>query len=87
MSAFYHVDDAHLVYNMISLLWKGLQLEGSMGSKKFARMVRVLLDLSHGLVVVSATFLYSFADNQGSMYSKCVVGFSDVLFALKMVLN
>ncbi|BBM99856.1 rhomboid-related protein 4 [Marchantia polymorpha subsp. ruderalis] len=87
LSAFYHVDDAHLVYNMISLLWKGVQLEGSMGSKKFAGMVGVLLGLSHGLVVVSAKFLYSFADNPGPMYSECAVGFSAVLFALKMVLN
>ncbi|KAL2653952.1 hypothetical protein R1flu_022080 [Riccia fluitans] len=87
LSAFFHVDDAHLVYNMISLLWKGVQLEGSMGSTKFAGMVAVLLGLSHGLVVASAKFLDVFTEYPGPMYSECAVGFSAVLFALKMVLN
>jgi len=32
-SAFVHADDHHLYYNMLSLLWKGIQLETSMGSK------------------------------------------------------
>ncbi|KAL3685897.1 hypothetical protein R1sor_003919 [Riccia sorocarpa] len=87
LSAFFHVDDAHLVYNMISLLWKGVQLEGSMGSAKFAGMVAVLLGLSHGLVVATAKTLDVFADYPVPMYSECAVGFSAVLFALKMVLN
>lgn len=81
------MDDAHLVYNMVSLLWKGVQLENNMGSARFAGMVTVLLGMSHGLVVVSAKLLAMYADTPGPMYSECAVGFSAVLFALKMVLN
>ncbi|KAF5452164.1 hypothetical protein F2P56_027194 [Juglans regia] len=43
LSAFYHVGESHLVYNMMSLLWKGIQLETSMGSAEFASMVTALL--------------------------------------------
>ncbi|KAK9289224.1 hypothetical protein L1049_017698 [Liquidambar formosana] len=39
LSAFYHMDEPHLVYNMLSLLWKGIQLETSMGSTEFVAMV------------------------------------------------
>lgn len=87
LSAFYHMDDAHLVYNMVSLLWKGVQLENSMGSARFAGMVTVLLGMSHGLVVLSAKLLASYGDAPGPMYAECAVGFSAVLFAMKMVLN
>lgn len=86
LSAFYHVDDVHLVFNMTSLMWKGVQLEGRYGSKQFAMMVGVLLGLSHGLVVVSAKLLSKVANVHGPMY-ECAVGFSAVLFALKVVLN
>lgn len=87
LSAFYHVDEAHLVYNMISLMWKGVQLEGAMGSQKFATMVAVLLGLSHSLVVASSTLLTMFTETSTPFYSECSVGFSGVLFALKVVLN
>ncbi|KAG4135953.1 hypothetical protein ERO13_D08G248600v2 [Gossypium hirsutum] len=46
LSVFYHVDESHLVYNMMSLLWKGIQLETSMGSTEFASMAVALLGLS-----------------------------------------
>lgn len=86
LSAFYHVDETHLVYNMLSLLWKGVQLEVNMGSLEFAKMVAVLLALSHGLVVVVAKGLASL-DYPDALYSHCAIGFSAVLFALKVVLN
>jgi rhomboid domain-containing protein 1 len=87
LSAFYHVDETHLVYNMVSLMWKGAQLEIAMGSKKFAAMVAVLLGLSHGHVVASSSVLAFVADSPETFYSECSVGFSGVLFALKVVLN
>lgn len=58
-----------------------------MGSQKFATMVAVLLGLSHSLVVASSSLLAHFADSPASYYSECSVGFSGVLFALKVVLN
>jgi len=87
LSAFYHLDESHLVYNMLSLLWKGVQLEGMMGSTEFASMVAVLLGLSHGIVVVIAKVLATFFDYPYPLTSECAVGFSAVLFALKVVLN
>lgn len=87
LSALYHVDETHLVYNMISLTWKGIQLENSMGSQNYAAMVAVLLGLSSSLVVASSSFLAFIADSPTSFYSECSVGFSGVLFALKVVLN
>jgi len=87
LSAFYHLGDSHLVYNMLSLLWKGVQLERMMGSTEFASMVAVLLGLSHGIVVVTAKVLATFFDYPYPLTSECAVGFSAVLFALKVVLN
>lgn len=87
LSAFYHVDDMHLIYNMISLLWKGVKLEGRLGSKAFARMMAVLLLLSHGSVVVITRLLSDFAGIHGPYYIECSVGFSSVLFAMKTILN
>ncbi|MCO5573419.1 hypothetical protein L7F22_027190 [Adiantum nelumboides] len=87
LSAFYHADETHLVYNMLSLLWKGVQLEGSMGSAKFAEMVAVLLGLSHSLVVVVAKGLNVLGEYPDVLHNHCAIGFSAVLFALKVVLN
>eukprot|EP00250_Pteridium_aquilinum_P033663 c6040_g1_i1 orf=344-1363(-) len=87
LSAFYHIDETHLVYNMLSLLWKGVHLEGSMGSAKFAGMVAVLLGLSHSLIVVFAKGLSVFGEYRDPLYGHCAIGFSAVLFALKVVLN
>ncbi|XP_002966977.2 rhomboid-like protein 14, mitochondrial [Selaginella moellendorffii] len=86
LSAFYHVDEAHLFYNMISLLWKGVQLEGRMGSPKFASMVALLLGMSHGLMVLLGTLVSTLTDSPAP-YTSCAVGFSALLFALKVVLN
>lgn len=33
LASFFHLDDMHLYYNMVSLLWKGRDLEPRMGSK------------------------------------------------------
>lgn len=33
LSALVHGDDRHLYYNMTSLLWKGINLEASMGTQ------------------------------------------------------
>lgn len=86
LSAFYHIGEPHLVYNMISLLWKGIQLETSMGSIEFASMVAALLGMSQGITLLLAKSLLLF-DYKRAYYSEYSVGFSGVLFALKVVLN
>lgn len=86
LSPFYHINDSHLFYNMMSLLWKGIQLENSMGSVEFASMVAALLGLSQGITILLAKGLVFF-DYESPYYQEYAVGFSGVLFALKVVLN
>ncbi|XVF29782.1 hypothetical protein REPUB_Repub16aG0000700 [Reevesia pubescens] len=87
LSAFYHVGESHLVYNMMPLLWKGIQLETSMGSSEFASMVAALVGMSQGITLILAKSLLLFFDYERAYYSEFAVGFSGVLFAMKVVLN
>ncbi|XP_047317059.1 rhomboid-like protein 14, mitochondrial [Impatiens glandulifera] len=86
LSALYHLDEPHLVYNMMSLLWKGIQLENSMGSLEYASMVSVLLGLSQGITLLLAKSMLLFNYDK-AYYQEYAVGFSGVLFAMKVVLN
>ncbi|XP_077251693.1 rhomboid-like protein 14, mitochondrial [Tasmannia lanceolata] len=87
LSAFYHMGEPHLFYNMLSLLWKGIQLETSMGSVEFACMIAELLAMSQGITLILAKSLLVFFDYDRAYYSEYSVGFSGVLFAMKVVLN
>ncbi|KAL6008978.1 Rhomboid-like protein 14, mitochondrial [Asimina triloba] len=87
LSAFYHMNESHLVYNMLSLLWKGIQLETSMGSMEFAAMVAELVAMSQGITLLLAKSLHVFFDYDRAYYYEHAVGFSGVLFAMKVVLN
>ena len=82
LSAFTHADDMHLYYNMGSLLVKGVQLEQKMGSEAFGGFVAFAVVVAHLLSVVVGVF----ADSMGYQ-TGCAVGFSGVLFAMKLVLN
>ncbi|XP_076951140.1 rhomboid-like protein 14, mitochondrial [Bidens hawaiensis] len=86
LSAFYHLNEPHLFYNMTSLLWKGVQLENAMGSVEYASMVAVLVGLSQGITLLLAKSLLVF-DYERAYYNEYAVGFSGVLFAMKVVLN
>ena len=83
-SAFLHASDMHLYYNMSSLLWKGVQIELAAGSVIFTAMLSILLLLSHGLYIIVGNVV---GDSLPFGGAGCVVGFSAVLFALKVVLN
>ncbi|XP_028760005.1 rhomboid-like protein 14, mitochondrial [Neltuma alba] len=87
LSAFYHISEPHLVYNMLSLLWKGMQLETAMGSAEFASMVAALLALSQGVTLMLSRSLLLLFDYERAYYNEYAVGFSGVLFAMKVVLN
>lgn len=87
LSPFYHLGETHLVYNMLSLLWKGIQLESSMGSIEFASMVAALLTMSQGITLLLSKSLLLFFEYEKAYYSEYAVGFSGVLFAMKVVLN
>ena len=81
---FLHASDMHLYYNMASWLWKGRQLELGLGTERFARMVLILFAATHLLMVAAAMAL---VDVLPSAYAQCAVGFSGVLFAVKVVLQ
>lgn len=85
-SGLIHVDDWHLYHNMVSFLWKGCNLEYKMGSVRFLLTVVYLLVLCHVLVVVVALVLATGFQMPGPLH-QCSVGFSGVLFALKVLLN
>ncbi|KAL2338849.1 hypothetical protein Fmac_013295 [Flemingia macrophylla] len=87
LSPFYHISEPHLVYNMLSLLWKGFHLETSMGSLHFASMVASLLLLSQGVTLTLSKSLLLLFDYEKPYYNEYAVGFSGVLFAMKVVLN
>ncbi|OQS06535.1 hypothetical protein THRCLA_01425 [Thraustotheca clavata] len=86
VSAFLHGDEWHLYNNLASLLWKGVQLELSLGSQRFLQMVGILLILSHS-IDVGASYALSIYMNSNQPIRQCSIGFSAVLFALKIVLN
>lgn len=88
LPAFMHADDRHLYYNMLSLCWKGINLERELGSSEFLQLVAFSLVVSHSLMIALAHGLYlsGFHDYQ-SGYNTCAIGFSAVLFSLKYVWN
>ncbi|KAH9126580.1 hypothetical protein LEN26_001404 [Aphanomyces euteiches] len=86
VSAFLHVDEWHLYNNMASFLWKGVNLEFKYGSERFVQLIATLLVMSHVLAVAAAYTLATVL-HDNSYIHQCSVGFSAVLFALKMVLN
>ncbi|GLD93892.1 hypothetical protein PINS_up002497 [Pythium insidiosum] len=86
MSALLHGDDMHLYHNMISFLWKGYHLEHRFGSAKFGSVVAILLLMSHGCIVAVSYALDKIAHVSGPLH-QCSIGFSAVLFALKVLLN
>lgn len=58
-----------------------------MGSAEFATMVAALLGMSQGITLLLAKSLLVFFDYKRPYYSEYAVGFSGVLFAMKVVLN
>lgn len=46
LSPFFHLDDWHIYYNMVSFVWKGISLERHFGSGYFLYMLAVFSVLS-----------------------------------------
>ncbi|KAK7156724.1 hypothetical protein R3I94_006687 [Phoxinus phoxinus] len=86
LSPFHHVDDMHLYFNMASLLWKGIKLERKLGGAWFAYLLSVFSLLTGLVYLLLETGLARMTED--SSYSlQCAVGFSGVLFGLKVVNN
>lgn len=81
---FFHGDDMHLYYNMASFLYKGQQLELLFGGRYFALLLTILTILSSLTLVILGQIASSLLDNPEYLFT-CAVGFSAVIFALKVI--
>eukprot|EP01060_Flectonema_neradi_P000287 TRINITY_DN1019_c2_g1_i1.p1 TRINITY_DN1019_c2_g1~~TRINITY_DN1019_c2_g1_i1.p1 ORF type:complete len:294 (+),score=36.46 TRINITY_DN1019_c2_g1_i1:50-931(+) len=85
-SAFVHADDWHLSYNMSSFMWKGAQLERAMGMARFISLLLVFIIATPVIhMMICYTLLETHIDTQGQWASECAIGFSGIIFALKVV--
>ena len=75
LSPFFHGDDWHLYYNMISFGLKGRSLEKRYGSGYFAILVAVF-SISCGLVLVGLEYISFKLFDRYSDLTACAVGFS-----------
>ncbi|XP_025079018.1 rhomboid-related protein 4-like isoform X2 [Pomacea canaliculata] len=84
LAPLYHGNDMHLYFNMISFLMKGRTLERKFGSIYFLWMLSVFTVLSSLLYVVLGVLLAELLDDIHYL-TQCAIGFSGVVFALKVV--
>lgn len=86
LSTLIHLDDVHLLYNMLSLVHKGVTLETKMGSQVFTGLV-VYLAFASNLLYVAVAVLLKEAGVYSRLVGSCAAGFSGVLFGLGAVLT
>ncbi|XP_073348836.1 rhomboid-related protein 4 [Pagrus major] len=86
LSPLHHADDWHLYFNMTSFLWKGMRLERRLGGAWFVYLLSVF-SLLTGLVYLVLEALLTELTQDQSYSMACAVGFSGVLFALKVLSN
>lgn len=83
--AFEHADDFHLYYNMVSFIWKGQQLERKVGKFKFLHILCVFTLLTNATLLALNYAAGEYLDSHYRYH--CAVGFSGVIFALKVLNN
>lgn len=86
LSPLHHADDWHLYFNMASMLWKGVQLERRLGSRCFAYIITTF-SLLTGVVYLLLQLAFAELTGEPDFRKSCAVGFSGVLFALKVLNN
>lgn len=86
LGSLYHAHDIHLYYNMASFLWKGRQLERRFGSVYFGFLL-VIFTVLTSLVYVAISIVLSEVMDDRSYRMTCAVGFSGVIFALKVLVT
>lgn len=84
LSPFFHGDDWHLYYNMISFSIKGRSLERRYGSFYFFVLLAIFT-VSCSLTYVGLEFLGFKLFDKYAHLDSCAVGFSGVIFALKVL--
>lgn len=83
-AAFFHSDDWHLYYNMVSFLYKGQWLERKVGSKWFLYML-VVFTAAANVLLLYINFGLAYLFHDMTYLKQCAVGFSGVIFAVKVV--
>ncbi|XP_037631352.1 rhomboid-related protein 4 [Sebastes umbrosus] len=86
LSPLHHADDWHLYFNMVSFLWKGKKLEQRLGGPWFVYLLSVFSLLTGVVYLLLEAVLTELTQDQ-SYSMACAVGFSGVLFALKVLNN
>ncbi|XP_025942781.1 rhomboid-related protein 4 isoform X1 [Apteryx rowi] len=86
LSPVHHADDWHLYFNMVSMLWKGIMLERKLGSIWLAYIIAIFSVLI-GVVYMVLEYLLAEILDDPTYKMSCAVGFSGVLFALKVLNN
>ncbi|XP_026155041.1 rhomboid-related protein 4 isoform X2 [Mastacembelus armatus] len=86
LSPLHHADDFHLYFNMVSFIWKGIRLERQLGGAWFLYLLSVF-SLLTGLVYLVLEAVLTELTQDMSYSMSCAVGFSGVLFALKVLSN
>ena len=73
---------------MVSLAWKGIRLEnqGRYGSVRFVGLLSVF-SIMTGIVYAILSYMAAELLDDPSYTRQCAIGFSGVLFALKVVVN
>ena len=82
----FHNSDLHLYYNMVSFAWKGIRLEKRFGSFGFLMLLVLLTGLT-GVIYAGLCIAVAEHFKDSSFINQCAVGFSGVLFALKVLAN
>lgn len=84
LSNFEHGSDMHLYYNMVSLILKGSSLENKYGTGNFVLLISFLSVACSSMYVALGYCLTQITGDYG-YYTSCAIGFSAVLFALKVI--
>ncbi|GLH10794.1 Rhomboid domain-containing protein 1 [Gryllus bimaculatus] len=83
-SVFEHGDDMHLYYNMISYMVKGRTLENRYGSSNYTFFLAVI-SLATSIMYIFLAKCGAFIFDNPFYLQQCAIGFSGVIFALKVV--
>lgn len=81
LSAFYHANDLHLYFNMVSFLWKGMMLEKKFRSTYFAYLVAVFTAAT-GLTYVGLNLALEQLLEDHTYSTTCAVGFSGTAYSV-----
>ena len=77
MAPFFHLDEWHLYFNMVSFMWKGKQLEPHFGSRYYAYFLSVFAVLT-SIVMVGLAMVAEVVLQDSSYVWQCAAGFSGI---------